>query len=304
MKSEEFFKRYKIIDKEVSKERKNTYINRTFGELKILDLLYASNYCNNSRNYLFAKCFCNNCKNETYSLLDRIISGDIVSCGCQKIEKAAIAANKKAKIKYIGTIYTTNEGYKIMITDINNLHDVQIEFLNVDKPYITRSTLQNILKGQIKYPFKIIKNGAYYGNGPFVARKNGVKTQEYKIWFGILSRCGRPGAYRDVFISKEWLCFQNFAKWYNDNLYDCELKLSVDKDILSYYELNDNICYSEKRCIIIPLLMNKELTQIKEKTPYEILNIVYFYKKYLPNETILKIEKYFKDHNYEKFKNT
>lgn len=292
-----FLKRYKILKDEVSNERKILYINRVYGDVKITNLLYAESKL--GRKDIFAKCLCNHCKSEFYSNLYAITSGNIVSCGCLKSEKAAIIANKKIRIKLIGSVYQTREGFKIIITDVNNVHDVQIEFIEVEVPCVKRTTYQNILKGQIKYPYKIIKNGAYYGVGPYTARRNGKKTKEYEIWSGMLDRCGRSAAYKDVYICKEWLCFQNFAKWYNDNTYDSGLKLSVDKDILTYYNSEFEKFYSPDSCLIIPLAMNIKLENINSKTPEQILSVVNEFKSYLPESTFNKIETFFKDHDYK-----
>jgi hypothetical protein len=59
--------------------------------------------------------------------------------------------------------------------------------------------------------------------------------------------------YNDVTVCDEWLCFQVFAKWYDDNYYliDNE-RMEIDKDIL----IKGNRVYSPKTCCIVPHNIN------------------------------------------------
>ena len=76
----------------------------------------------------------------------------------------------------------------------------------------------------------------------------------------MLSRCynyekmnKRNEVYKDCFVCEEWLNFQNFAKWYDENLWTNELDLAVDKDILN----KGNKEYSSDNCILVDQKINK-----------------------------------------------
>ena len=49
-----------------------------------------------------------------------------------------------------------------------------------------------------------------------------------------------------------FICFQNFAKWFDDNKYEVDGRLHIDKDIL--YP-NCKI-YSPETCLLIPQRIN------------------------------------------------
>lgn len=81
----------------------------------------------------------------------------------------------------------------------------------------------------------------------------------------MLSRCYNPnyhGAknYFDVEVCDEWLNFQNFAKWFNDNYYTIEDDVVLlEKDFKSYAYKLDKI-YSPNNCIFVPQCFNKIIT--------------------------------------------
>lgn len=68
-----------------------------------------------------------------------------------------------------------------------------------------------------------------------------INKKKYPAYYGIVTICD------------EWLVFQNFAKWYDENKYECEGRLHVDKDILH----PGNKVYSPENCILLPQRINE-----------------------------------------------
>ena len=67
-------------------------------------------------------------------------------------------------------------------------------------------------------------------------------------------------SYKDVTVCEEWLCYQNFAKWYEENYYEVENEeMELDKDIL----IKGNKIYSPSTCIFVPKGINCLFTNRK-----------------------------------------
>ena len=85
----------------------------------------------------------------------------------------------------------------------------------------------------------------------------------------MLKRCYRtkykdmyPAYYKIATVCDEWHCYQTFAEWYENNKYNVEERLHLDKDIL----IPGNKIYSPETCILVPqrinlLFMNKSNSQ-------------------------------------------
>lgn len=103
---------------------------------------------------------------------------------------------------------------------------------------------------------KNISGVGYLGEGKY-NRKDYFKI--YYIWTQMLQRCYNPycinkhPTYKDCYVCEEWHCFQNFAKWYEDNYYEVpNEEMCLDKDIL----FKGNKIYSPETCIIVPKRIN------------------------------------------------
>lgn len=135
---------------------------------------------------------------------------------------------------------------------------IVIEFQDLHK-YRMDTIYSNFEKGEIKNPYDITVFGVgYLGEGKYLTRKNKNKmTQEYVSWTGILSRCyynqeKYPAYYGICTVCDEWLEYQKFAKWFDENKYECEERLHVDKDILNPGCKE----YSPVNCILVPQRIN------------------------------------------------
>lgn len=160
--------------------------------------------------------------------------------------------------KYIDRIYTTNEGYNIKILQYLDKNNVLIQF--IDFPEVQEwNTIQNIKNGQIKNPYhKDVYGIGYYGVGKYKSRINNVKTEQYIKWFSMFTRCynedyqEKQPTYIGCTVDKTFHNFQNFAQWYDQNKYESNYNLELDKDFL----FEGNKIYSPSTCCLLPKEIN------------------------------------------------
>lgn len=86
-------------------------------------------------------------------------------------------------------------------------------------------------------------------------RSDGKKAPQYVAWENMLMRCYYPktsryAAYggKGVKVCDDWLIYENFAKWFDDNYVD---GYHLDKDLLG-----DGTLYSPENCCYIPQKLN------------------------------------------------
>ena len=147
-------------------------------------------------------------------------------------------------------------GYEMKIIKYDGVNDIIVEFQDEYKTKV-HTTYQCFKKGEVKNPFyKSIYNIGYLGKGKYNTKAH---KEIYRIWFNMLDRCYNPYtinkhlSYIDCFIYDEWLCFQNFAKWWEENTYNCNNeRMHLDKDIL----IKNNKIYSPETCLIVPQRIN------------------------------------------------
>ena len=140
-----------------------------------------------------------------------------------------------------------------MIIEYKSNIDMIVEFQDEHKARIC-TTYNEFKKGQISNPYdRTLLGVGYLGEN--------CKFDEviYRDWVDMIQRCYDPyrlnkyPTYRDCFVCEEWHCFQNFAKWYEENYYECNgEKMCLDKDIL----IKGNKIYSPETCIFVPDRIN------------------------------------------------
>lgn len=112
-----------------------------------------------------------------------------------------------------------------------------------------------------------IYNIGYIGIGEYKTSIDKKYTKAYLKWVGMLARCYNTiyhkthPTYKDCSVCDEWLNFQNFAKWFNEN-YNSETMdgFQLDKDVM----ISNNKIYSPETCCFIPNEIN--ILFIKPKT--------------------------------------
>lgn len=144
-----------------------------------------------------------------------------------------------------------------------------------------------VVSQQIKYdsvynPYHPKIHGVgYKGCGVYSSAEKGRKegTKLYSTWGNMLKRCYSP-EYKEyhlyggkgVSVCKNWHNFQNFAKWYEENVPE---KWHMDKDIL----VDGNLIYSESTCIGVPAELNGFVTSSINRRGRNTYTGVYYVKE-------------------------
>ena len=153
----------------------------------------------------------------------------------------------------------TKYGTKATTVQYINNKDVLVEF-NDDYRFQYHTTYINFKNGRLTNPYdKSIYRIGFIGIGDYDS-----KHISYPAWFNMIKRCYKKQksyddeSYDDCIVDKEWHNFR-FAKWYEENMYVCDERLVIDKDI----KLHGNRMYSKEYCMLLPEKIN--LLFIKEK---------------------------------------
>ena len=196
------------------------------------------------------------------------------------ISKKIIEQQKQERL---GENNISNEGYEMKIIEYNKANDIIVEFQ--DKHRVKVHTQYSSFKsGNVKNPYhKSVFNIGYLGQGEYKISRNGKHTKAYIYWRHMLKRNYDPyllnkyPTYRDCYVCDEWLCFQNFAKWFYKNYYEVEgERMCLDKDIL----IKNNKLYSPSTCIIVPERINTLfIKQQRKRGEYPIGVYPYYNKK-------------------------
>jgi len=104
--------------------------------------------------------------------------------------------------------------------------DITVEFQDVHKAKIN-TTYNNFQRRCISNPYdKTVYGVGYLGDGKHKSKVNNKLTTKYNVWNNILDRCYSekdkykyPAYYNICTVCDEWLNYQNFAKWYEENMY-------------------------------------------------------------------------------------
>ena len=147
-------------------------------------------------------------------------------------------------------------GYKMKIIEYNNSKNVIIEFQD-DYKAIIHTNYTNFLNGNIKNPYHpIVYNIGYVGQGEY-SKTTHLKI--YQTWQDMIRRCynekerEKSPTYEECIVEKYFHCFQNYAKWYEENEYKCKNeKMEIDKDILE----KGNKVYDREHMIFVPKRIN------------------------------------------------
>jgi len=165
------------------------------------------------------------------------------------------------RVERVGERIKSNNCGFMEIIEYNGCQNIKVRF---DSSYVAETTYNNFKQRRIKDPlFKSVLNKGYFGIGDYKAKIKGNNTKEYDTWKSMLYRAYDPYTlnkgltYIDVEVCDEWLCFQNFAKWYEENFYQIPGKqtMSLDKDLI---KRNSKI-YSPEFCNFVPQSINSLL---------------------------------------------
>ena len=160
------------------------------------------------------------------------------------------------KINRIGERSFSNQGYEMLIIEYHNNKNVIIEFQDEYKAK-ARCSYIHFKNGQVNNPYhKSVYGIGFIGDGKY---SNKTHAKIYAEWIDLIRRCfdkdfkNKYTTYKDCILEDYLLCFQNFAKWYEENYYEVEGEImALDKDIL----FKGNKIYSRDTIMFVPQRIN------------------------------------------------
>lgn len=169
--------------------------------------------------------------------------------------------------KFIGQKFINNKGTEAVIIQYNNSKSVLVQFKD-DYKFVLKTSYSNLCSGKFSNPFdKTVYGVGYLGAGSHKPKNNKIENPAYTKWKDMIRRCTKSGfeTYANCTVSEDWLCFQNFAEWYEEQLPDLDSstksKFHLDKDILQYGA--ENKTYSASTCLLVHPSINTGLAAIE-----------------------------------------
>lgn len=162
----------------------------------------------------------------------------------------------------LGKVYTNKYGNYTLV-EYRSFRDVTIEW---ESPNCrTCHQFHDVQRGNVRNPlFPSILGVAYFGIGPYKALVNGETVKSYSCWKAMLQRCydekfrHKWKSYESVSVCSDWLNYQNFARWYEQNYVE---DWALDKDVLQ----KNNKIYSPDTCVFVPRAINAALIRNKSE---------------------------------------
>ena len=155
-------------------------------------------------------------------------------------------------------------GSKMIIKEYRKYSDIDVYFPEYNWTF-KHATYQSFKNGNIKCPYETRLFGVgYLGEGKYKISINGKFTDEYNIWYHMVTRCYDPkyhekrSTYKDCKVEDYLLNFQHMATWIDENYYEVPGEvMCLDKDILC----KGNKVYSRETCIFVPERINLLFTK-------------------------------------------
>jgi len=166
--------------------------------------------------------------------------------------KALVEGCVRKPVDRLGILVKTNQGYDAKIVEYFSSKNITVLLDN--SKIVKNISFNNFIKGNISNSnHKGNHNEGYIGD-----ISGGESLISKEKWRSLISRCYNKNisynpTYKDVIVCDDWKCFQNFAKWFNEN-YNSELMQGwhLDKDILA----KGNKVYSPETCCFVPVEIN------------------------------------------------
>lgn len=168
------------------------------------------------------------------------------------------------KIK-VGDRFVNNSGDEAVVVEYQNCNNIIVVFTG----YNTRMSFtgSNLEAGKFRNREAPDKFGTTLGS-PYSASEHRTAHQR---WRSMVERCHEKHAgYENVSVCEEWLCFENYAKWYYSQKAANMRGFDVDKDISGA-----NI-YSPETCYLIPRQLNTIFSSMPTRS---LQRGVYFVKE-------------------------
>ena len=149
-----------------------------------------------------------------------------------------------------GDLFTSKACGQFKVLNYTDCENVEIEFIKTGYKNIISSI--QIRRGTVKDRlFPSIYGVGFLGDGVHKIWLNGKPTKAYAIWSSMVRRCYSAKdhealykTYKDCSVCAEWLNFQNFAEWFDENYIE---GYDLDKDI----KIDGNKIYSPEFCLFV-----------------------------------------------------
>lgn len=166
----------------------------------------------------------------------------------------------------VGEIYSNKFGTQFKIIEYQSSSRVIVQ--SIDEYHISKMVYyRDLIRGSVLSPYdKTVCGVGYLGTGEYLTAVDGVLTLAYSAWKHMMDRCyndkshtHRP-TYAECTVAEEWHNYQNFAKWWNENYYQCNNEtMCLDKDIAT----KGNKIYGPDTCLIVPQRINTLIESCK-----------------------------------------
>ena len=163
------------------------------------------------------------------------------------------------KINRTGEERINNFGSQMIIKEYRKYSDINVYFPEYNWTF-EHARYQSFKNGEIKCPYEPRYYGVgCLGEGKYKMSENGKNSDEYNIWYAMLTRCYDPKfqekypTYKGCKVEDYFLNFQHMAEWIENNYYEVPgERMCLDKDILC----KGNKVYSRETCIFVPERIN------------------------------------------------
>lgn len=206
---------------------------------------------------------------------------------------AVLEFSAQEKYNRVGEFKISNQNMGMKIIKYNNAKNIDVQF---DDGYVVHNReYREFKKGAIENPnIPSLYNIGYKGVGKYKTKENNKTTVHYSKWSSMLCRCyddkileERP-TYEKCSVCAEWLNFQNFAKWYDENLWSDSCTY-LDKDIL----VRGNKLYSPDTCVLVDNRLNCLFLQPENTNKTLPIGVRYNKGKYICSLNIINYSKTF-----------
>ena len=161
----------------------------------------------------------------------------------------------------VGKVCVSKSSGDFKILKCNGAKDVEIQFLKTG--FETSVQLGSIRNGNVKDPYSPSVYGVGVLGTKYPPTVNGRNTKEYALWYSMLKRCysekyqKKQPTYKDCEVSDNFLYYEYFYEWCNEQIGFGNIGFELDKDLL----IKGNKVYSETTCVFLPQEINTLLVK-------------------------------------------
>ena len=172
-----------------------------------------------------------------------------------EVEKPISKATLKAKEKYEGKVFKTNNYGDVVVLEYTNSRGITVKFINTGN--VRKVGASELKKGKIRdNELKPIYKVGIMDIPNTI--KRGTKPKSYNTWDSMLQRCYNENlrhlhqTYADCVVSDDFKYYSKFKEWCEKQIGFEQEGWALDKDIL----VKGNKIYSADNCCFVPQEIN------------------------------------------------